>query len=185
MKRLLICALCAIFLMGCSAENGIDQTMKLRQQLLQAEECSFKAAVVADYGDILYTFSMHCNFDNLGNMAFTIEEPTSIKGITGTINNEKGFLTFSDQLVAFPLLADGQLSPVSAPWVLMKSIRSGYIHSSVREEELLHVYIDDSFEDDALQLELWLNTENRPVQAEILYKNCRILSLKITDFAYV
>lgn len=159
--------------------------MKLRQQLLQAEECSFKAVVVADYGDLLHTFSMHCNFDNLGNMTFTVEEPTSINGITGTVTNEKGFLTFADQVIAFPLLADGQLSPVSAPWVLMKSIRSGYINSSVREGELLHIYIDDSFEEDTLQLELWLNAENRPVQAEILYKNCRILSLKITDFAYV
>lgn len=185
MKRLLVCFVCVLFLTGCSSEDGIDYTMQLRQQLLSAKECSFTADIMADYGDVLYTFSVQCNFDELGNMTFTVIAPESICGVTGKIEGEQGFLTFEDQSVAFPLLTDAQLTPVSAPWIFMKALRSGYINSSASDGALTYVCIDDSFKDDAMQVDFWLDQSNAPVQAEILYKNCRILSLTITEFTYV
>lgn len=159
--------------------------MELRQQLLSAQECSFTASITADYGDALYSFTVLCSFDSLGNMTFSLSEPESINGVTGKIEGDQGYLTFDNQAVAFPLLADGQLTPVSAPWIFMKSLRSGYIHSSAQDGELIYVCMNDSFEEDALQLDIWLGEDNVPVRAEILYKNCRILSLTITDFTYL
>lgn len=143
------------------------------------------ADIVADYGDTLYTFSVHSRFDDQGNMTFTVIAPESISGVTGKIEGEQGYLTFDGKAVAFPLLTDAQLTPASAPWIFMKSLRSGYIHSSASDGALTYVCIDDSFEEDAMQLELWLNQDHVPVQAEIIYKNCRILSLTITEFTYV
>lgn len=185
MKRLLVCFICVLFLTGCSGENGIDHTLQLRQQLLSAKECSFTADIMADYGDSLYTFSVQCLFDELGNMTFTVIAPESICGVAGKIEDEQGFLTFDDQAVAFPLLTDAQLTPISAPWIFMKALRSGYINSSASDGALTYVCIDDSFKDDAMQVDFWLDQFNAPVRAEILYKNCRILSLTITEFTYV
>lgn len=185
MKRLLSCFMALIFLTGCSGNNGIDHTIELRQNILSADRCSFTANVVADYGDALFSFILQCTFDDLGDMEFTVIEPESIKGVTGKIKGETGYLTFADQALAFPLLADGQLTPISGPWILMKTLRSGYIHSSGSENELTHVCINDSFREDALQLDIWLDQNQTPVCAEILYLNRRILTISITEFTTV
>ena len=42
--------------------------------------------------------------------------------------------------------------------------------------------IRDSYEDDALELEIWLDGESRPVQAEIGYEGRRILTMEIENF---
>lgn len=156
--------------------------MQLRQEILTANGCQFHAVITADYGDKIYTFAMDCAFDNSGNMRFSVTEPQTISGVTGIIQMDGGHLTFDDQVLAFPLLADDQLTPVSAPWVFMRALRSGYLHSGGMENETLHLYIDDSYEDDAMQVEVWLDGSNAPVQAEILWRNRRILSITIADF---
>lgn len=182
MKRLLVCIILILFLTGCTKENGIDRTIALRQKILSAEKCEFTSEIIADYGDILYTFKLKCAFDAQGNMEFTVTEPESINGITGKIEGQTGYLTFDDQVLAFPLLADEQLTPVSAPWIFMKSLRSGYIHSAGAQDDLTYVCINDSFEDDALQLDIWLDQNDIPIRAEILYLNKRILTISIADF---
>lgn len=185
MKRLLACLFVLIFLTGCSGENGIDRTIELRQKILSANSCSFTADIVADYGDALYSFTLQCTFDSLGDMEFTVIKPESIAGIAGKIKGETGYLTFDQQALAFPLLADEQLTPICAPWIFMKSLRSGYIHSYSLEKDLTYVCINDSFREDALQLDVWLDHNHLPVHTEILYLNRRILTVSITDFAIV
>lgn len=156
--------------------------MQLRRQLLSADGCSFSAQIVADYGDELHTFAVDCQFDEQGDLSFMLTAPESISGITGTVTQEEGNFTFKDRAVAFPLLADGQLTPVSAPWVFMNALRSGYINSCTGQSDLAQVCIDDSFYEDSLQVDLWLDEDHMPVQAEILHNNRRILSLQIADF---
>ena len=51
------------------------------------------------------------------------------------------------------------------------------------EGELLRLTIDDSYEDDAMTLDIWLSREDRPQRAEILYDGKRILSLDVKNFA--
>ena len=102
--------------------------MDFRAKLL-AQAVSFDAEITADYGDKTYTFAMHCESDTKGDMTFTVTAPESIAGISGTISASGGKLTFSDTALAFDLMADDQLSPVSAPWILMKTLRSGYLTS--------------------------------------------------------
>lgn len=172
-----------ITLTGCSGmRNQIDRAMALRSKLLSGNGCSFTAQITADYGEKLHTFSMQCQGDTQGNLTFTVTEPESISGITGMVSLEGGKLTFDDVALEFPLLADDQVTPVSAPWILLKTLRGGYLTSANEEGELLRLTIDDSYEDDALQLDIWLNSQNQPVQADILYDGRRILSLTVTDF---
>ena len=172
-----------LVLTGCSGESKtIERGMSLRADLLKAASCSFDADITADYGDKVYTFSMACLGDSQGDMTFTVTAPETISGITGSISDEGGKLTFDDTALQFDLMADDQVTPISAPWSLIKTLRSGYLTSAAMEAELLRLTIDDSYEDDALHLDIWLNGDNIPVRAEILYDGRKILSLTVTNF---
>lgn len=183
MKRAaaLVCLL--VMLVGCSSENTeLERGMALRAKLLSAESCSFDAEIMADYGDKLYTFSMSCQGDSMGNLTFTVTAPESISGITGSITREGGRLTFDDTALQFDLMADDQVTPVSAPWILLKTLRSGYLTSAGMEGEQLRLSIDDSYEDDALHLDIWLDGSDLPERAEIMYDGRTILSLTVKNF---
>lgn len=172
-------------LAGCSnVSNEMERGLALRDKLLSCG-CSFDTDITADYGDKVYTFSMQCAGDAQGNMTFIVTAPETISGITGTVDNSGGRLTFDETALQFDLMADDQVTPVSAPWILLKTLRSGYLTSANTEEELLRLTIDDSYEDDALHLDIWLNSDDIPVQAEILYDGRKILSLAVSNFEIV
>lgn len=186
MKRICATVIFLLFLTGCSdASSEIERGMALRRQLLQASSCSFDAEITADYGDKLHIFSLSCQGNEKGDVTFSVTEPETIRGITGAIAQEKGSLTFDDKALYFELLTDDQLSPVSAPWILLKTLRSGYLTSACMEEGLLRLTIDDSYEEDALQLDIWLDEKDLPQRAEILYDGRRILSLVVKNFVIV
>ena len=172
-------------LSGCSSvDSGIDQAMVLREKLLKGS-CSFDAVITADYGDRIYTFEMQNTADEQGNVKFEVQKPESIANITGEITQEKGKLTFDDKVLAFELMADEQITPVSAPWILIKTLRCGYIHACEATDEGLHIQIDDSYKEDALRLDIWLNKENVPIRGEILYKSRRIITLDVENFTFM
>ena len=171
-----------VLLTGCMGNHrALDSMMELRADLLSGN-CSFHAEVTADYGEILHTFGMFCEGDSQGNLGFSVTSPDSIAEIEGTITAKEGNLTFDDTVLSFPLLADDQVSPVSAPYLLLKTLRGGYVRSAGEEDGLVRVTVDDSYEEDALQLDIWLDGENLPLRAEVVYDGRRILSMNITDF---
>ena len=157
--------------------------MELRAKLLGCTSCSFDATVTADYGDELYTFGMACTGDPTGDLAFTVTAPDTIAGITGKFEGEKGLLTFDEFALEFPRLTDDQITPVSGPWILLRTLQGGYLTSCGPDGDNLMVTINDSYEDDALTLDIWLNAENRPVRAEILYEGRRIVTMDIENFS--
>ena len=168
---------------GCSAkDDAMDRAMTLRKQLLSGEECSFHTIITADYGDRLYTFEMDCTMDANGLLSFTVTQPDTICGITGTISDNGAALTFDNNILAFPMLADGQVTPVSGPWIFANTLKCGYLTGCSREDQALVLYIDDSYEEDALQVDIWLTQEDIPVRGDILCDGKRILSLEIEDF---
>ena len=182
MKRLLAIPLVMMFLTGCMGENKeLDRAMELRADLL-CHGCSFNTSVQADYGSEMHTFGMYCEGDSKGNLGFEVISPESIAGIRGRISADGGALTFRDTVLEFPLMADGQISPVSGPYLLLKTLQSGYVRAVGMEDDLLRVTVDDSYDEDALQLDIWLDAQNRPVRAEILYDGRRILTMAVTDF---
>ena len=173
---------CILLFYGCAPKNReLEQGMALRRQVLAAKTCRFDAEVTADYGDKLYAFSMTCTGDSQGAMDFSVTAPETISGITGRISDAGGKLTFEETALQFPLMADDTLSPVSAPWIFLKTLRSGYLTSAGPDGEQLRLTIDDSYADDALQVDIWLK-ENVPVRAEILHDGRRILSMSIANF---
>lgn len=182
MKIGAISLLLMLLLTGCKADTELERGMALRSALLQADVCRFEANVYADYGDSGSRFGMACEFDNLGNMTFTVTDPESISGISGQIEGSDGNLTFDGLILSFSPVTDDQISPVCAPWILMKTLRSGYLTAACMEEGYLRLTIDDSYEEDALTLDFWLDEKNSPVHAEAVCNGRRILSLEISNF---
>ena len=181
MKKILCILLVIVILSGCgSADGGMEQVLQLRSKL--SAGCSFDANITADFGNKTYSFSLSCNCDGEGNLEFTVRSPESISGISGTVAAGEGNLTFSDVALSFELLADGQLSPVSGPWVMIKALLGGYITSVGADGEYCRATIQDSYEESALTVDIWLDEKSVPAQADILWENRRILTIAVEDF---
>ena len=159
--------------------------MALRESILSAQGCTFDTIITADYGEILHVFQMNCKCEAAGDMDFTVTYPETISGITGHIRQDSADITFDGHVLAFEKMADGYISPVSAPWVFMKTLRSGYIRGCSQEDDRITAVIDDSYADDALQLNISFDEHDLPTNAEIIWQNRRILSLEISNFSYL
>ena len=185
MRRFMGLFLVLLLLTGCAGDTQeMDRAMALRSKI-QQNQVSFDAALTADYGDKIYTFSMSCQGDEQGNLKFTVTEPENISGISGTVSKGSGKLTFDDQVLAFDILADDLISPVSGPWVMLETLRSGYLTSCAREGEKLRVSIDDSYEEKALHLDIWLDGNDLPQRCEIFWQGRRLLSMDVKNFTFV
>ena len=157
MKRIVAVLFVLLILTGCSGMDAdMDRAMDIRAKIL-SQSIQFETDITADYGDKTYTFSAQCSADSKGNLTFTVLKPETISGISGSVSASGGKLTFDGKALSFPLLADNQITPVSAPWVLVKTLRSGYLTSCGMDGDLIRLAIDDSYADDALHLDIWLD----------------------------
>lgn len=183
MKKTGVLILFLFLIAGCSdTPKEIERGLALRSALLQGNGCSFDAIITADYGDAMQRFAVSCQAAQNGEFTFTVTEPESISGITGVITDSEGSLIFDDEALQFDKMAEGRVTPVSAPWVFLKALQSGYLKAAGMEEEMLRLTIFDGYEEDALQLDIWLDRDDRPVRAEILHEGRRILALDVENF---
>ena len=171
-------------LTGCKNINEpLDRVIELRDSILTGNGCKFNTVISADYEDSVHVFKMDCQFDADGNMTFTVTEPDTIAGITGQISDDQAGITFDDYVLAFEQLSDGLISPVSSPWVFIKTLRSGYIRGCTVEGGQLEVMIDDTYETETLQLNILLDEYDFPRMAEIFWQGRRMVTLEINDFS--
>lgn len=183
MKKWVLAVVFALCLTGCGGKNReLEWGLALRAQVLQGASCQFLANITADYGDKVYGFSMDCRGDGEGNLTFTVTAPETIAGITGTLTGEGGTLTFDDTALAFPLLAEGLVSPISGPWVVLKALRTGPITSAGLEGERLRLSLDDSYADLPLHLDIWCDEKNTPLLAEIWQDGRTLLTISLENF---
>ncbi len=179
----IMCVLC--LLCGCAnSGESVNKALAMRSKLSNSAGCSFHTVVNADYGDKLYKFSMDCKTDQEGNLIFCVTEPETIAGITGKISSSGGAITFDDKVLAFQTIADGQITPVTAPWLLIKTLAGGYINGCTTGDDGYQISIDDSYEEDALRLNIWIQGDV-PVSAEIFWQGRRFLTLSVEDFAFL
>ena len=171
---------------GCSREQSyIDGAMDLRNSLLKSKGCSFRALIYADYSDAIYEFTLDCEMDSSGSLRFSVASPDSISGICGIMDQTRSAIVFDDTVLAFPPLADGLITPVAAPWVVMKAMRGGYIHSCGTWEKGYQIQFDDTYEQAQAQVDVYTDADYIPVSAEILWRGSRILSLSIENFTFL
>ena len=138
--------------------------------------------ITADYEDVLYTFDLDCTEDISGNISFSVIQPETIQGITGILSDKQSALTFDDKVLAFPPLSDGLLSPVIAPYLFIKALRSGYISGCGKDGEGYCIYIDDTYKESPLKLQVFTNADFLPIHTDIIYCNQRILTIDISNF---
>lgn len=184
MRRFALLLAPILLLTGCAGDRLQQEALDLRSKCLGAGGCSFRVEITADYIDSVEEFQLECTMDSAGVVSFTVVEPEEIQGITGTVSGEEGALTFDDQILAFPLMADDRLSPVSGPWILMQALRSGYIQSYTEEDGLIHLTVNDSYADDALTVEVWTR-DGVPVAAEVAWQGRRAVSMEIEGFTFL
>lgn len=186
MKRVLVVLMLVTVLSGCNGNSGeVDRAIAIRNRILQCTGCTFDAVITADYGYATYTFSMNCILDSEKNLSFEVTDPASISGIKGTIGKEGGKLTFEDTILAFEMLAEGQLTPVSAPWILINSLCSGYICACGEENEGMRIEIDDTYQDETFRLELWTDENDLPLRGEIVWQGRRILTVDVRNMVFL
>lgn len=185
MKRFLALVLILFVFTGCSNNTEMDRALSLRNRMLNSNGCMFDAIISADYGLEIHTFTIRCHADSFGKITFEVLDPESISGISGEFSAEGGKLSFDDTAIAFKPLTDDQLSPVSAPWILIHTLRSGYLTSAGQDGDQTRISIDDSYEENALHLDVWINEDGVPIYGDILWKGRRILSLDIRNFCFM
>ena len=187
MKR--IFALIGIFIcffVGCNrTQEDIDRALAFRQNLLKQSGCQFVCSLTADYGEILYQFGLECTADNKGNVSFTVSAPETISGITGTISSSGGTISFDDSVLGFPLLSEDLPTPLSAPWLFLTALRSGYIRTCEVNKGVMSLSIADTYEEDGIMMNIKFDEQEKPVSCEFFWKGRRILSMLIASFHYL
>ena len=184
----MICSLLIMLLVmnGCAkSDDAYKQMVNLRKAIGEAKSCSFDVEVCADYEDEIYTFQMFCKINTDGGLGFEVTKPESIAGITGNFSDDYSNITFDDHVLAFKRMVDGRITPVSAPWIFLKALRSGYIQGCSETDNGIKVMLNDSYEDDAFHLYVWLNAQNVPYAAEIYWEGVRVMTLKISEFSFL
>ena len=119
MKRIWALLAAVMLLGGCSGDREMEEALEIRSRLLAASDIRFEAEVGADYIDSFERFTLECSFDGTGRMTFVAEEPEDIAGLSGSCTGTEGTVEFDDTVLAFPLMADGRLSPTLPPAMLM------------------------------------------------------------------
>ena len=178
-----VCLLALILILsGCRSENdNISEGLALREKLMKGNGCEFQTEIIADFGELKHSFTLQCQVDPDGLLAFAVVSPESIAGISGSMDHNSGRLTFDKTVLAFPPLAEGMISPVSGPWLFYKALCGGYLRAAGRECDKIRLSIDDSFQGDNLTVEMWLDNQ-LPVCAEIIWQGSNVLTLLISDF---
>lgn len=183
MKRLIGLFLFFAMLTGCTSDRkGISDGLKLRQQLSTGDRYIFTAEITADYGDRIYTFIMDCGFDSSGNVEFSLVQPESIQGISGSVSQTGGKLLFEDTVLLFEPLTQGQVTPVIGPWLMVKAILSGYINGVSEGNGNKELIIDDTFGTEKFRVIVQLLEDDFPCSCEIYWQNRRILTIKLSNF---
>lgn len=190
MRRCLIAILVSslVFLSACAKSGQNDElqsAMDFRAKLLNSGGAAFVADVTADYGDEVYSFTLDCVYSADGMTEITVTAPDTLSGIRAQIENDTGKLSFGDTELSFGTLANGLVTPLSAPAVLGRCWQNAYISCAGKEEKNLRVSYSDGYEANQLLADTWFSAKMIPIYAELCYNDTCILKLTISDFDFL
>ncbi len=187
MGRIKLTALAAMFCLftACTANDnsGLQTAMDFRAALLQTQACTFTAKVTANYNDRSYTFTIDCAYHTEGESTLTVTAPESIAGITATLSDGAGELSFDGTALDFGVLPSTELAPVAAPLLMANGWVSGYIDASGQEDGLWHTTYTVGAGSDAYQVDTWFTADGQPTYGEISQGETTALSLAISGYA--
>lgn len=172
-----------MFFCGCAREDsGLQKALDLRSLLLSRGQYGFSVDVTCDYGESVFAFSADCITQEDG-VRIRLTQPETLSGIEAFCGREDVGILFDDTLVSLGKLADGNLAPLQAPYLFRKALESEYISCTGRDADALRVTYLLGYDDEELQLDVWLDEKNNlPLRAEITYEGRSVLRALITDF---
>lgn len=171
-----------LILAGCSADTSpVQEALDFRTELMEAGACSFTAAVTADYGDRVYAFTMESRTTDLAT-ELEVVEPSSIAGICAQVDASGTEVLFDGAALEFGQLANGYVSPITVPWLLVQCWQQAYIDCSGPDGDLERVTYLRGYEEEQLAVDTWLDSAGVPVYAEIYYEGVRCITVEIEDF---
>ena len=183
MRRLLAVAVLICLLAGCAGEESLlSHAIKFRADLVQAGGCSFTAEITADYGDTVQIFTATCETDATGVTRLTILKPETLTGITATVTDEGGTITYDGMELEFGLLANGNVIPAAAPCLLVSCWSKAYIASAGQEETRYRASYQKDFDKKMLIVDTYFE-KGIPICAEVCYNDSRILKIMISEFS--
>ena len=185
MRRLSAILLGCLFLFcGCGEKDGhLSEGIAFRSKLVQQNGCRFRAEITADKGSDILRFCLDCEGDGQGNVSFVLTEPETLAGISGTISEAGGKITYDGMSVDFGLLLQDAIAPAAAPALLVNSWISGYMLWGGKDGETYCMCCEQVLEGRSLEVESFFKNE-LPFYAEVCYNGSRILEIQIIDFQY-
>jgi hypothetical protein len=182
LKRLAALLLCLLLLCGCKGEeSALSEALRFRGKLLSSDGCSFRAKILADYGEGVQIFTVDCITDREGQLDLTLREPETLADITAQIRGDSGKITFDGLSLGFPLLAEGLISPVAAPGILVNCWLQEFILSAGTEAERYRASYEKKISNKTLLLDTYFEN-GIPISADLCYNDSRIVSMEISDF---
>lgn len=180
-KKLLTLLCCLLFLSGCALKGDPTQkALDFRTSLMAANGCTFTADVTANYEDRIYQFTLACDYLE-GETNLEVLAPETIAGIKAHVKNGETRLEFEDVLLEFGKLANGYVSPVAVPWLLVQCWIGEYIAYAGSDGDQHRVTYLRGYNDEELAVDTWLQN-GVPAYAEVAYDNVKCLSVIISDF---
>ena len=180
--RLCFLLLVLFVLTGCAGhipESG-QRALDFRTALMQADQCRFTAKLTADYGERVYEFTVEC-LHNSDCTQIMVREPESIADIRATVSSDGTKIAFDGAELDFGKLANGHVSPITAPWLIYHCWIGEYIAWSGSEGELERVTYLSGYEEEELTVDTWF-LDGIPIRSEVVYDGVRCLVLEFSDF---
>lgn len=184
MRRVIAAIFVCLFCVACSGEEkNISPAVQFRTDLIEAKGCSFTAEVTADFGETVHIFTMDCRTDEEDVLYLTVTAPETLSGITATVDQSGGRITYDGMAMDFGLLANGNVIPAAAPAIVISCWSKEYISSAGQEDDLYRVTYEKDFDENMLIVDTWYE-KNVPICAEICYNNKNVIKLTISNFSF-
>jgi len=174
-----------LLVVACSSDHADSGQFALsfRTALLGASGCVFSAEITSDYGDHVFVFGMDCQSKD-GQMHLHVKEPDSIADIIATVSEDGTDISFEDVELEFGLLANGQVSPVTVPWLLEQCWRGAYIAWSGADGDTQRITYLRGYDHEELTVDTWFS-DGKPIYAEVLIDGVKCISVEILDFQII
>lgn len=179
----------AIFLVllslsGCAKEDKYEQkALNFRTEMMEQQSCDFTADINASFSNKEYEFTVQVQYAPEETIV-TVISPEAIAGISASVSNSGAELCYDGAELMLGQLADGQVSPMSVPWLLAQCWLGEYISAYGADGELSRITYLKGYADEELTVDTWFDDNDVPVYAEVTYGSDRYISVKIRDFQF-
>lgn len=134
MKRIAAMILLLVILSGCAAEKPQEIAEDIRNNILNAEQITMTADIVADYGSRAYQFRLRLVSKDEGWLIEVIE-PENISGLTASVSADSSSLEYDGVILDTGYLNSMGLSPMNCLPTIINAWINGHVDEAIRYED--------------------------------------------------